>query len=239
MSEKVLVYKEIYNNLREHIFSGEFPPGYPLPSEYTLCDLFSASRETVRKSLHLLEAEGLIYAKQKVGYFVSAPNHSDFTLHFTEEKDGTVTSFKEVHGIRPPADIRKALGLEEGRVAIEFIQLTRDRNGQPVAYDAKYIPYERATPAVESEMRFTLMDPDLSFAPSFNYYSTIEVSSAAAPEKVAEALGLEAGAPLLLVERRFIRQDGTIIGYSRQYSTKAFGRLYGIAGPRNSMEVQE
>lgn len=228
-----LLYKEIYNSLRSRIFNGEFKPGDLLPSENMLCQTFSASRETVRKGLKALENEGLIYTRNKVGNFVSAPNHSDFTLTFTEERDGFTTQFLEVHGVRPADNVRKQLDIGAKQMVIEFSQLTRDKKNVPVAYDVKYVPYERSVPMVENEMRFAISTvPDLSGVEPFDYYTTIEVSAVGAPARVAKALGCPEQTPLLLVERVFVRQDGKKIGYSMQYSRKSFGRLHGVSGPQ-------
>lgn len=228
-----LLYKEIYNSLRSRIFNGEFKPGDILPSENALCAQFGASRETVRKGLKELEREGLTYTRNKVGCFVSAPNHSDFTLTFTEEHDGFLTQFLEVHGVRPAENVRRMLEIDEKQMVIEFSQLTRDKKGVPAAYDVKYVPYERAVPMVENEMRFAVSTvPDLSGVEPFDYYTTIEVSAVGAPAKVAKVLGCAPDTPLLLVERLFVRQDGKKIGYSMQYSRKSFGRLHGVSGPQ-------
>lgn len=228
-----LLYKEIYESLRSRIFNGEFKPGDLLPSENMLCQTFSASRETVRKGLKALENEGLIYTRNKVGNFVSAPNHSDFTLTFTEERDGFTTQFLEVHGVRPPENVRRQLDITGKQMVIEFSQLTRDKKGIPVAYDVKYVPYERSVPMVENEMRFAISTvPGLSGLEPFDYYTTIEVSAVGAPAKAAKVLGCPEQTPLLLVERVFIRQDGKKIGYSMQYSRRSFGRLHGVSGPQ-------
>ena len=227
-----LLYMEIYHSLRSRIFSGELKPGDLLPSENMLCAAFNASRETVRKGLKALENEGLIYTRSKVGNFVSAPNHSDFTLTFTEERDGFTTQFLQVHGIRPPENVRRVLEISEKQMVIEFSQLTRDSRGVPVAYDVKYVPYQRSVPVVEKEMRFASGVEDLSGVEPFDYYTTIEVSAVGAPARVAKALGCGEQTPLLLIERLFVRQDGNKIGYSMQYSRKAFGRLHGVSGPQ-------
>ena len=233
MDNHVLLYREIYNSLRNKIFSGEFGPGDMLPSENTLCMSFCASRETVRKGLKALENEGLVYSRMKVGYFVAAPNHSDFSLTFTESREGFETRLIEVKGIRPPENIRKMLELPSRRMVIEFSQLTTDDSGKPVAYDVKYVPYERSMPLVESEMRFTSPGvPELSGLAPFDYYTTIEVSAVGAPEIVSEYLNVKPGEPLMLIEKTFIRQDGKKSGYSLQYSKKSFGRLYGVSGPQ-------
>lgn len=232
-----LLYKEIYTYLRGRIFSGEYKPGDILPSENALCGQFDASRETVRKSLKALENEGLIYSKMKVGYFVSVPNHSDFTLKFTETKEGFSTQFVEVHAVKPSEYLRTILELEPRRVIIEFSQITKDKNGNPVAYDMKYVPYVRGVPFVENEMRFSIdKGPDFASMAPFGYYTTIEVSAAGAPKKVAEYLGCEEGEPLLLVEKTYISQNDVAVGYSRQYCRKAFGRLFGVSGPQKDLK---
>lgn len=226
-----LLYKTIYDNLRGKIFSGEFKPGDLLPSEYTLCASFDASRETVRKALKALENEGLIHSRSKVGNFVSAPNHSDFSITFTEEKEGFTTQFLKVHGIYPDERVRSVLEIDEKQLVIEFSQITRDRNDVPVAIDLKYIPYRKAMPVVENEMRFASIFPGTTDVEPFDYYTEIEVSAVAAPARVAELMDCEPGSPLLLIEKTFIRQYGTKIGYSMQYSNKSFGRLHGVSGP--------
>ena len=226
-----LLYKAIYDDLRGKIFSGEYKPGDMLPSEYTLCASFDASRETVRKALKALGNEGLIYSRSKVGNFVSVPNHSDFSLAFTEERDGLTTQFLKVHGIRPDERVRRVLGIDEKQIVIEFSQITRDKNDVPVAIDLKYVPYRKAMPVVENEMRFASYFPGITNVEPFDYYTEIEVSAVAAPARVAELMGCEPGEPLLLIEKTFIRQYGTKIGYSLQYSSKSFGRLHGVSGP--------
>ena len=106
------VYEAIYTRLRSQIFSGKFRPGDLLPSENQLCGEFSASRETVRKGLKELEREGLIFSRPKIGYFVSTPNHSSFTLTFTEEFEGCSTQYSDIHGILPDGFIQEKLGVE-------------------------------------------------------------------------------------------------------------------------------
>lgn len=229
--EHAAVCAAIYNKLRSQIFSGKFRPGDLLPSENQLCGEFSASRETVRKGLKALEQEGLIFSRPKIGYFVSTPNHSDFTLTFTEELENCTTQYSDIRGILPDESLQKKLEIESHQKVIELSQITRNANGAPVAYDIKYVPYERAYPSVESEMRYAVL-PDITLAKvdSFEYYTTIQISAAGAPERVALALQCEIGAPLLLIERVFIRQNGKRIGYSMQYSCGEFGKLHGSSG---------
>lgn len=225
------VYEAIYTRLRSQIFSGKFRPGDLLPSENQLCGEFSASRETVRKGLKELEREGLIFSRPKIGYFVSTPNHSSFTLTFTEEFEGCSTQYSDIHGILPDGFIQEKLGVEASQKVIELSQVTKNAAGEVVAYDIKYVPYERAYPSVESEMRFAVLpELTLSKVDSFDYYTNIRVSAVGATERVAQAMGCPLNEPLLLIERSFVRQNGKIIGYSQQYSRGSFGRLEGTSG---------
>ena len=52
-----------------------------------------------------------------------------------------------------------------------------------MAYDVKFVPYARAYPSVESEIRYAVL-PDLTFAKlsSFSVYSQITVTAVAAEE---------------------------------------------------------
>lgn len=231
MNEGMKVYEAVYHKLRSQIFSGKFRPGDLLPSENQLSGEFSASRETVRKGLKQLEQEGLIFSRPKVGYFVSTPNHSDFTLTFQEEREGCTTQYSDIHGILPNEILQQKLEILPTQKVIELSQITRNASGEPVAYDIKFVPYERAYPSVESEMRYAVLpDITLSKVDSFDYYTNIEVSAVGAPERVAAAMGCAVGAPMLLIERIFIRQDGKRIGYSVQYCHGRFGCLKGTSG---------
>ena len=229
--ERTTVYGAIYQKLRNQIFSGKFRPGDMLPSESQLCGEFDASRETVRKGLKELEQEGLIFSRPKVGYFVRTPNHSDFTLTFSENLDGCITHYSDIRGIYPDDILQEKLGITSSQKVIELAQITKNAQGKPVSYDIKYVPYERAYPSVESEMRFAVL-PEITLAKvdSFEYYTTIEVSAVGASERIAQAMQCPVGYPLLLVERIFVRQDGKRFGYSLQYSSSEFGKLEGTSG---------
>ena len=64
-------YQYVADTLRRRILHGEFGPGERLPTERELCELFSASRITIRRSLDILADELLIERRQGDGTFVS------------------------------------------------------------------------------------------------------------------------------------------------------------------------
>lgn len=61
------IYKQLADILREQIKSGELAPGDLLPSEPRLCQIHDVGRETVRRGLDILRAEGLVSSARGIG----------------------------------------------------------------------------------------------------------------------------------------------------------------------------
>jgi DNA-binding GntR family transcriptional regulator len=61
---EVPVYRQVAAMLRARIADGTWPPGAALPSEPDLAAEFAVGRDTVRDSLALLRAEGLIETRR-------------------------------------------------------------------------------------------------------------------------------------------------------------------------------
>lgn len=227
----IKVYEAIYSQLRTQIFSGKYRPGDMLPSESQLCTEFGASRETVRKGLKQLVQEGLAYSRAKTGYFVCTPNHSDLALTIQECWEDCSTHYSDIHGILPNEALQEKLEILPNQKVIEMTQITRRFDGEAVACEIKYVPYERAYPSVESEMRYAVLpDITLSKVDTFDFYTDIAVSAEGAPERIALAMDCAVGEPMLKIERIFIRQDGKRIGYSVQYRHGQFSILRGTSG---------
>ncbi|WP_412516890.1 winged helix-turn-helix domain-containing protein [Actinomadura madurae] len=63
-------YARITNALRQRITDGTYAPGTRLPGEAALCAEFGVARNTVRRALSTLQAEGHITVRTGVGRFV-------------------------------------------------------------------------------------------------------------------------------------------------------------------------
>lgn len=73
--------QSIYLALKSGIMQGAYPAGSRLPTERALAEHFAAARNSVRKTLNLLEDEGLIIRHVGRGTFVrSAAAQDEFTL---------------------------------------------------------------------------------------------------------------------------------------------------------------
>jgi GntR family transcriptional regulator len=64
------VYQQIASILRAKIESGELPADRRVPSESTLMQDYGVARETARKAIRLLVADGLVYVVQGRGAYV-------------------------------------------------------------------------------------------------------------------------------------------------------------------------
>lgn len=66
------LYKQLYNQIREHVLSGKLPADSKLPSVRDLAVELSISRNTVEGAYQELCAEGYLYSLPRSGYFASA-----------------------------------------------------------------------------------------------------------------------------------------------------------------------
>src|ERR1700761_1483420 len=66
-------YLVLRDQIALNIESGKTPPGTRLPSERKLQADSGAARGTIREALFQLEAEGLIYRRDRSGWYVSPP----------------------------------------------------------------------------------------------------------------------------------------------------------------------
>lgn len=82
-------YQVIFKDLQEKIKTEDYPVGHYLPSEKELCKIYSASRDTIRKALNLLNEAGLIKSQQGRGSQVIQKQQIQFPV-------SDLTSYQEL-----------------------------------------------------------------------------------------------------------------------------------------------
>lgn len=83
-------YQLLYETIKEDIQKGKYKTNLKLPSEYELVKLYDTSRDTIRKTLNLLEQNGLINKVKGKGSFVlDLKNQYNFPI-------SGLTSFTEI-----------------------------------------------------------------------------------------------------------------------------------------------
>lgn len=70
--KSVRLVDRVFDQLKERIRSGNYPPDSRLPGEHELASIMGVSRPIVRDALGRLREEGMVYSRQGAGTFVSA-----------------------------------------------------------------------------------------------------------------------------------------------------------------------
>jgi GntR family transcriptional regulator len=116
-------YRQVADDLRRKIASGEFAPGARLPSERELVDLFRVSRPTIRQAIGILRVEGLVLAEHGRGLFVrSTPalrrlTRSRLSRRERGESRGTFLTDAHVNRFTPRVEVTVRVEDADARTA--------------------------------------------------------------------------------------------------------------------------
>lgn len=155
-------YRQVADQLREQILTGELTAGTRLPNEAEMSRLFGVSRSTVREALRLLASQHLVDTTRGAtgGTFVSSPD----ALVVAENLGGTLGLLVDAQGM-------SIANLLEARLILEpsAARLAASRS------DAKTIAALRATIGSTSAL-----PPSSGFVVHWDFHSTL-VSSTGNP----------------------------------------------------------
>ena len=135
------LYRQIADQLRQLIDSGEFAVGDRLPTERELADQLGISRPTVREALIALEVEGRIRIRVGSGIYVTEPPRSSVLAAGTDEGpfellrarefiEGAIAAEAALH-VRP-ADIERLDGV------LRRMEDTRHPSRTTIALDREF-----------------------------------------------------------------------------------------------------
>jgi GntR family transcriptional regulator len=163
------VYRQVAEDLRRKILEGQLVSGSRLPPEPELMNQYGAARGTIRQSIALLRAEGLVDIEHGRGSFVrSRPpvvrlGADRFARRHRIAGKAAFLAEMEAQGRKPEvevlqvrpeqasAEIAKRLGLRAGsRVLVRRRRYLAD--GQPLELATSYLPWQlvKGTPICEA-----------------------------------------------------------------------------------------
>jgi GntR family histidine utilization transcriptional repressor len=138
-------YLQVKAFIQQHISSGAWRPGDPVPSEATLMQQFGISRMTVNRALRELTDQGMVTRVQGSGTFVAELHRiaSNLTIRDIQEE---VVERGHVHGARvlltqaekASAAVAQSLGLRTGARVFHTV-LVHLENGVPIQYEDRYV----------------------------------------------------------------------------------------------------
>lgn len=216
-------YLVLRDQIAHGIEIGKLVPGSKLPSERQLQGDSGAARGTIREALFQLEAEGLIYRRDRSGWYVSPPA---ITYNPTRWS-GFMTYVAEQGRIPGTQTLSKGLVPAPPAVADIF----RTAPGAPLynihrrrSVDLRAVLVERiiVDPAMAPGLLEHSLDGPLTQILSREYGITvarnrIDMKPCALVKFAADALGVKPGTPGLLVVRTSIAADGRVVEYDQEY----------------------
>ncbi|MCC6580564.1 MAG: GntR family transcriptional regulator [Phycisphaeraceae bacterium] len=217
-------YDRVAQSLRERILDGQWSPGDQLPTERQLCELYDASRITIRRALDILAMENLVERRQGAGTFVRSPAerkipivNSNFigsiSRHAPDLKRKLVT--RKQMGMT--LDVARMLDRCPGDLALFVLRADASHQGI-VALDEIWIPAGLADRLIDTDLELMDLLPRWQEAQGMalqRCVQTVEAVRAAQPQ--ARMLGCRAGGPLLRETCLFYlpgdRPAGIVVSY--------------------------
>ncbi|CAN7488650.1 GntR family transcriptional regulator [Phenylobacterium sp. LjRoot225] len=213
------LYRQLQRAIREAIQKQVLAPDDALPAERDMADELGVSRITVRKALEGLVSEGLLTRRQGAGTFVASRVEKSFSKLSSFSED-MISRGRKPHSkflsrasgqVTPEESL--TLGLSPGAPVYRFHRI-RYADDAPMALEYSTLP------------AFTLPGPD---AVKVSLYEALEATGhrpVRALQRLravlftrdqAELLGIQAGDPGLLIERRGFLPDGRIVEVTQSY----------------------
>jgi GntR family transcriptional regulator len=228
----VPLYRQLVDSIASRIDSGELKPGDRVPSERELAEDLRVSRITVRQALTTLEQAGLVYREQGRGTFVA-----ELKL-YRVEGFGSFTEYTTRQGLRPQSrivsqELIDASELLQSRLKLQpneqVLRLVRIRlaDDAPLALQSAYLPCSLC-PGLEHEdldsrSLYDVLREKYSVYPT---WTEPDCCAAAASPTEANALGLEPGAPVLVVNALTYTETFEVVEQVRTVYRGADFRLY-------------
>lgn len=215
-------YREVYSDIKRDILTNHYRAGNLLPTQEELSEKYNISRLTLKKSLHLLEEEGLIFSKRGSGTYVRQRLNAskgellplDLPVGVTySHRDQKITS-KILHfDARLPNKIeQKNLQIKSYEPVYEIKRL-RSVNGKKYSFEHTIMPVD-IIPIDEKVLKGSLYDYLGSVAKLQLTDARRIVSARAANEEDHNVFNIELGTPLFVIEQVAYDQKGRAFEYS-------------------------
>jgi GntR family transcriptional regulator len=221
---KLPLYQQLYEILRNKILHGEWQVGEMIPSEVELMDQYQVSRITVRQVLDMLVSEGLIYRQRGRGTFVAEPTLEQGLVRitsFTEDMHnrGLEPSTQVIFsGLVPaPEEIAEKLEIQTGE---ELARLERLRlaNAEPMSIEESYLVHRMCPGILEGDYSQQPLRETLEREYGIRLVRAMQVIRAiqsSAP--ISRLLSIPAKSSLLFIERVTYSQANVPVEFLRIY----------------------
>jgi GntR family transcriptional regulator len=216
-------HAQIEDWLADAIAAGRLNPGDRLPTEHDLAAWLGVSRMTLRQALSELTLRGLVTKAvgRGGGTFVAEPKlEQDLTTlaGFSEQlrRHGKVAGARVLAATRIPSSpaAAAALQLAEGD-PVHDVRRIRLADGAPIVIEHSQFPAALFPDLLDCRLDGSLYDLLAERYGKRPYRARESLEPVSAGVREAEALEVDEGAPLMLVERTAYSQAGEPLEYAR------------------------
>ncbi len=214
-------YIQLMDLLKEKIQQKKWTPGEQIPCENDLCGTYGISRTVVRQALRELELEGAITRRKGKGTFITEPKINEglvqkltgFYQDMVERGLKPVTRVLHQNVVKANEKVARYLNIRPDTEVID-IQRLRFIGDEPIQLVTTYIPYQIFPPLATVDLtnrslyEFLEKEGGIFLTRGRRY---IEAVLASGPE--AALLGIERGAPLLMLDSVSYTEDGLPVEY--------------------------
>jgi GntR family transcriptional regulator len=219
----VTAHAQIEDWLADAIVAGQLTPGDRLPTEHDLAAWLGVSRMTLRHALSELAQRGLVTRTVGRGggtFVAEAKLEQDLTTlaGFSEQlrRHGKVASARVLAATRIPASPAAAAALElaEG-AAVHDVRRIRLADGRPIVIEHSQFPADLFPDLLDCRLDGSLYELLADNYGQRPHRARESLEPVVAGVREAEALEVDEGAPLMLVERTAYSMTGRPLEYAR------------------------
>jgi GntR family transcriptional regulator len=213
------LYQQLQRALRQAIVENRLTADEALPPERDMAVEFSVSRITVRKAIDALVEEGLVVRRQGAGTFIAARVEKSFSKLSSFSED-MVSRGRTPHSVwlrrsdgAVTPEESMTLGLGPGTPVYRFHRV-RYADGVTMALEYTTVP---AACLPSKEVVGESLYGALEQAGSRPVRALQRLRAVLFNAEQAQLLGVEAGSPGLMIERRGFLRDGRVVEFTQSY----------------------
>lgn len=216
-------YLALRDRIARDVESGGLPPGARLPSERQLQLSSGTARGTVREALFQLEAEGLIYRRDRSGWFVSPPavtydptRWAGFMTYVAEQGRIPATETLSKRTLPASAAVADIFRVAPGSL-LHQVERRRSIDGRAVLIERIMVD-----PGLAPDLPAQSLDGSLSAILAGRYglsvaRNRVDMRPCALTDGTAQALGVKSGTPGLLVVRTSLDAAGRVVEHDEEW----------------------
>ena len=211
------LYHQLRLALSEKIESGEWKSGYQLPPENALVEEFGVSRATVRQAMQFLENQGLVERIQGRGTFVARPKLTgDLLSPWILPSDSALRiDFTYLKVATPPKSISERLKLPPTEKTYELKRVVFV-DKEPIMVITSWLPHNLFAGLEAKDLHgIPIKEIVSSYFALEGIHQHKEVEITILDENEGDLMGVESGAPALLVTYLNHLSDGRAFEYRK------------------------